>query len=183
MLLGATRGSFRGVGVQDLAAEGIGRRAEHRFQWLEALENPVVIPGVDLGLVLTQLVFEIAQRARIVERMDVAGNHLRRRPHLRPFERIARQQRRLGMHLIEIFDDRERLNEHVAGIELQRRHAHLRVDRAVFRLLVEAALLEQVDRDHLAAQALEVERDAHPVGRRRAKIGIELHVSSLQGDP
>src|SRR6516165_12609347 len=59
------------VGEGDLAAEGIGRRAEHRFQWLEAVENPVVVPGVDLGLVLTQLVFEIAQRARIVERMDV----------------------------------------------------------------------------------------------------------------
>src|SRR5262249_51260056 len=94
-------------------------------------------------------------------------------------ERIARQQRRLRMHLVEIFDDGERLNEHVTGIELQRRHAHLRVDRAVFRLPVEAALLLQVNGDHLAAQALEVERDAHPVGRGRAKIGIKLHVSSV----
>jgi len=42
------------------------------------------------------------------------------------------------------------------------RHAHLRSDRAVFRLLVEAALFQQVDRDHLAAQALEVERDVAP---------------------
>jgi len=80
---------------------------------------------------------------------------------------------------VEIFDDRERLREHLAGIESQRRHAHLRVDRAILRFLVEAALLLQVNRHHLGAQSLEVERDTHPIRRGRAKIGIELHVSSL----
>src|SRR5215471_4895694 len=169
------------IGQRDLAAEGIGRRADHGFHRGEALENPVVIPGVDLGLVLTKLVLEVAQRSHIVERVDVAGDHLGERAHLRPLDGVARQQRRLGMDFVEIFDDRERLNEHVAGIELQGRQAHLRIDRAIFRFLVEAALLLQVDRNHLAAQALEVERDAHPIGRRRAKIGIKLHVSSLAG--
>src|SRR5262249_14350119 len=140
------------VSERDPAAAGIGLRVDHGFHRGKALENPVVIPGVDLGLVLTELVLEVAQRTRIVERMDVAGDQLRHRPHLRPFDRIARQQRRLGMYLIEIFDDRERLNEHLAGIELQGRHAHLRVDCAVFRSLVEAALLLQVDRNRLAAE-------------------------------
>src|SRR4029077_11275574 len=32
------------VGERDLAAAGIRRREEHRFQWLEAIKNPVVIP-------------------------------------------------------------------------------------------------------------------------------------------
>ena len=112
--------------------------------------------------------------------MDVAGDHLRERAHLRAFQRVARQQRRLRMDLVEIFDDGERLDQHVAGIELQRRHPHLRVDRAEFRLLVEAALLLQVDRDRLVGQALEVERDAYPIGRRRAEIGIEFHGSSWE---
>src|SRR5262245_6456895 len=72
------------VGERDLVAEGVGRRAEHGFQRLKAFENPVVIPGVDLGLVLTELVLEVAQRSHIVERMDVAGDHLRQCPHLCP---------------------------------------------------------------------------------------------------
>jgi len=45
---------------------------------------------------LAEFVLEIAQRASIVERMDVAGDHLRQRPHLRPFERIARSSGGLG---------------------------------------------------------------------------------------
>ena len=102
--------------------------------------------------------------------------------HLGPLDRIARQQRRLRVNLVEILDDRERLDEHVAGIELQRRHAHLRIDRAEVRLPVEAALLLQMDRDHVAGEPLEVERDANPKGRRRAKVGVELHVSSLRSD-
>ena len=32
-------------------------------------------------------------------------------------DRIARQQRRLRMGVVEVSDDRERLGQHVAGIE------------------------------------------------------------------
>src|SRR5262245_43824255 len=42
------------VDERDLVAEGIGRRVDHGFHRGEALENPVVIPGVDFGLVLTE---------------------------------------------------------------------------------------------------------------------------------
>ena len=38
------------------------------------------------------------------------------------------------------------------------------------------ALLLQVDRHGVVGDALEVERDADPVGRRRAEIRIELHL-------
>src|SRR6266446_9439173 len=55
------------IGERNLAAEGIGRRTDHGFHRGEALENPVVVPGVDLGLVLTKLVLEIAQRSHVVE--------------------------------------------------------------------------------------------------------------------
>ena len=97
--------------------------------------------------------------------MDVAGNQLGQRPHPRPADWIGRQQRRLRMHFVEIFDDRQRLREHLAGVEGQRRHAHLRIDRAVLRLLVETALLLQMDRNHLAAQAFQIERDANSISR------------------
>ena len=50
--------------------------------------------------------------------MNVAGDQLRQRAHLGAVDRVARQQRRLRMDLVEIFDDGERLGEDFAGIEL-----------------------------------------------------------------
>src|SRR5262249_46926901 len=38
------------VGKRDLAAERVGTGLQQRFQCLEAVEDPVVIPRVDLGL-------------------------------------------------------------------------------------------------------------------------------------
>ena len=46
------------------------------------------------------------------------------------------------------------------------------------RGLVLAAVLGQMDRDHLIGLILQVERDAHPIGGRRAEIGIEFHRTS-----
>src|SRR5689334_22045326 len=40
------------VGQRDLAAVRVGSRPEQLFQRLETVEDPVVVPGVDLGLVL-----------------------------------------------------------------------------------------------------------------------------------
>ncbi len=163
------------IGERDVAAEGVGAGADQLLHRVEAVGDPVVIPGVDLGLLMLERVLQIAQRADIVERMDIAGDDLGDRPHLGALQRIARQERGLRMDLVEILDDRHRLDEHVAGIERERGEPHVRVDGAVFRLAVDAAFLLQMDRDHLADQALEIERDAHPVGGRRAEIGIELH--------
>src|SRR6266542_5028783 len=108
-------------------------------------------------------------------RMDVTGDELRGRAHLRALDEITRQQRRLRVGLVEIFYDGERLGEHFTRVERERRHAHQRIDRAKLGLAVDPALLLEVNRDHVVAEALEVERDAHPVGGGRAEIRIELH--------
>src|SRR5262249_54421620 len=50
------------IGERDGAAEGIEARTDHRLQCFEAHEEPMVVPAIDLGLVLPQLVLEIAQR-------------------------------------------------------------------------------------------------------------------------
>ena len=47
--------------------------------------------------------------------MDVAGDDLRQRTHMRTLERIGGKKRRLGLDLVEILNDRERLREHVAA--------------------------------------------------------------------
>ena len=46
-------------------------------------------------------------------------------------QRILRQQRRLGMGLVQPFDDGERLGQDRAGVVLQRRHQPLRIDREI----------------------------------------------------
>ena len=110
--------------------------------------------------------------------MDVAGDHLGERAHMGACDRIGRQQRRLGMDLVEILDDGERLDQHVAVVERQRRHAPLRIDGAELGRVLLAAALGEMDRLHLVGEALEIERDPRPVGGRRAEIGIELHETS-----
>jgi hypothetical protein len=58
---------------------------------------------------------------------------------------IARQQRRLGMRLVQVIDDGERLGQHLAVVELQGRDARLRVDGPVFRRELLAAVLGEMD--------------------------------------
>src|SRR5262249_37926444 len=162
------------VGERNVCAKGVGSGREHRLERSEAFEDPVVVPGVDRRLLLTELVLEVAQRRKIVERMDVAGDELRGSAHLRPLDRVMWQERGLRMDLVDIFDDGERLGEHFPGVERECRYPHQRFDRPVFGLAVDPSLLLQVDRNHVVAEPLEVERDAHPVGGGRTKIRIEL---------
>ena len=62
---------------------------------------------------MSELTLEVLQRNKIVEGMNVAGNELCNRPRFGPTERIRWQQRRIGMNVVKIFDDRERLREHL----------------------------------------------------------------------
>ncbi len=84
----------------------------------------------------------------------------------------GRQERRLGVFLLEVFEDRERLEQPRPAVD-QRRHHHLRVDRAVLWRELVAAL--QMEVHIVAAEPFKVERDAHAETRLRAVIGIELH--------
>src|SRR5215472_7225659 len=81
------------------------------------------------------------------------------------------------MRFVEIFDDGKRLDQRVAVRGDQDRYAHLRIDRAKLRQLVMAAILDQMNRRCVVADALQIERNAHAVGRRGAEKGIKLHMS------
>ena len=65
--------------------------------------------GVALLLIDRQRILQVAHDARVVERMDVAGDAQRQRAHRGARGRIRRQQRRRRMRLIQVFDDRQRL--------------------------------------------------------------------------
>src|SRR5206468_9214054 len=73
--------------------------------------------------------------------------------------------------LFHRIQDRQALGQDVAVAEIQRRGEALRIDRAVLGLALLAG--DQVDADVIVGDALELQADAHPVGRRRAPRGIE----------
>src|SRR5216684_62487 len=174
-------GNEADVGEGDLGAERVGPRCDHRLDRLETGHDPMRVPSVDSGLVVVERSLEVLQHDEVVERMDVAGDRLGHGANLGAPHGIAGQQRWLPVRLLEIIDDGQRLGEHFAAGNGERRHPHLRVDAAVFGAPLLAACLREVDGQDLVAQSLEIERDAHPVGGGGAKIRIELqHGCSLQ---
>ena len=161
----------------DARTERIRAGLEQRLDRLEAGDHPGAVPFVDRRLIVAELL-QIVQRHQIVERMDVARDDLRHRAHMRALERVDRQQRRFRIDLFQILDDRKRLDDGVAARQRQRRNPHLRIDRADIPRSC-AGRRPWSDGSRSSHRAiLQVERDAHPIGGRRAEIGIELHAGS-----
>ena len=135
------------VGERHMRAERVGAGPHQRLERVEALRHPVAIPVVGRRLVVLERTLQVVQRHQIVQRMDVAGDDLRNGAHLRALDR-DRPGSSGGsrIDLVEIFDDRERLQQHLAGGERERRHALLRIDRAEFLAPLPAAVARQVHR-------------------------------------
>src|SRR5262249_4577230 len=103
------------------------------------------------------------------------------RAHERAVGGFLGQNRRLGMALFEVFDDRERLRQH-AAVVFERRQQRLGVFRDVGGGQVLAAAAPPTNRPRLGSAALQIERDAHAIGRRAVKKSIELHHVGLIKD-
>ena len=65
------------VGERHVRAAGIGAGRDHGLDRLEAFDHPMVVPGVDLRLLVLELTLDVLQRDEIVERMNIASDHLR----------------------------------------------------------------------------------------------------------
>src|ERR1700704_1511903 len=155
---------------------------EMGFERGERLDVPMAAPCHPGGLVDLELMLEIFAHPRHDQRMRIAGDDLGEPAGAGAAARIARQQRGLRVGLVEIFDDRQRLEQDRSVAIEQRRKRHHGIDRAVVGLAL--LPLHQVHVDDLVGRhALEVERDADPIGRERAPERIELHgsVSSATG--
>jgi len=98
---------------------------------------------------------------------------MRQRPDAGAAARIGGQQRRLGMHLVQVLHDGHRLKEHVAVVLDERGDHHLRVDGSVLGLALLAGI--EIDVDGLVGEPLEIKGDADAEGGERAPVGIELH--------
>ncbi len=141
-----------------------------------------MVPGVDRRLLLMHLVFQIAKRTKIVHRMDIAGDDIRQRTHVCTRDRVFRQERRLWLDLFEILNDGERLDEYLAVRRVSASGTRICGLTARYSgLAMPPAILDQMDRDRLVGDALEIERDAHAISGRRAEIRIELHGRKTAG--
>src|SRR5471030_1463329 len=103
------------VAVAEIA--GLLMVGDQRLEGAEALDDPVVVPALDRLLVLAELLAEIAQHPQIVDRVDVAGDDLRQSADAGAVAGMARQQRRLAVRLVEILDDRQRLDESLVLVD------------------------------------------------------------------
>ena len=106
-----------------------------------------------------KLPFEIFSHARDDKGMRVHRRHLTKRPHMRACAQVHRQERRLRIFLLEVFEDRKRLHQRRAVAVEQRRHHHLRIERPIGR--VELVALEQIERNRFSDQPFQTQRDAH----------------------
>src|SRR5208282_6024762 len=111
-------------------------------------------------------------RVRDIDQRDSA--------HPGPRLRVSRQQRRLGILLVEIFEDGQRLEQLDLAVD-QRRHHHLRVDCPI--LGSELVALFEMQEAVPTRDALQVKRDAHAEARLRAVICVKLHPSLLSPQP
>src|SRR5215213_6899067 len=65
------------VGHRDMRPECVGAGADQRFDRIEALRHPMPVPFIHRRLIVLQRAFEIIERRQVVERVNIAGDHLR----------------------------------------------------------------------------------------------------------
>src|SRR5215470_1018788 len=191
------RGKGRRVALEELRADGVRRDADvgerrpiamaepaglrlagkMRLDRPRALVEPVPDPLQPLRLVDLELVAEVVADPRHDQRVDVARRDLRQPPDARAGARLAREERRLGMGLVQVLEDRERLEERWGVAVEERRHHALRVDAAVPGR--ELLALQEIDDRLLEGDRLEVERDPHAERGERAPEAVEFHAVSL----
>src|SRR5690606_317143 len=165
------------VGMTEAACRRM--TAQLRLEPRETFDDPVPIPRIHVRLVLPEAISQIVQHTQIVQRMDIARDSERDRAHARTLERGIRQQRRLRIELVQVFDDRERLREHETVIRFDRRNQALRVHGEILGRPM-LALCERL-RNGLVRELLEVQRNAYAVSGRAAKQSVELEHESVVG--
>ena len=143
------------IGKARLGAQCKRRRCaarEQPFIGREPLGRPMLAPVLDrLGIGAKGLGEMIADAGRH-QRMRIGNRHQRQRARIGPLLGILRYQPRFGLNIVEIFDDRQRL-EHGMAVVNEGRHHTLGVDGLITRLELLAG--EDVDRNFLERESLE----------------------------
>jgi hypothetical protein len=144
-----------------LRTQGKGSRRPARkkpFIGCKSLGRPMLAPAFDRFGIGVKCLGEMIADARHHQGMSVGDRHQRQRARIGPFLWILRYQPRVGLDILEIFDDCQRLEHGMAVVNKGRHHA-LGIDGFITRLELFAG--KNVDRNFLERQALEPEGYPH----------------------
>src|SRR5882762_5524157 len=108
---------------------------EKGFHHPEAFGDPMPVPGVHALFVELVGLADVFPHAQVVERMDLAGDDLRKGAHVGAVERVGGKELRPRINLVQVFDDRERLGQNPSAV-LERGNQALCVERFIARLQV-----------------------------------------------
>ena len=118
-------------------------------------------PAVTLDLGSIEFAFQILHHAQVVQRMDVAGDHLRQSAHACALTRRGRQDLPFAViNFIQVFDDRHRLADHAHAVD-QYWNQFLGIEFAERRRMLLAARIDQMHGHDVVDQAFQIQRDAH----------------------
>eukprot|EP01137_Pigoraptor_chileana_P012682 Opistho-2@65302 len=156
-------------------AELAGHAAQALLHDLQPALHPVPVPAVLVVLADAHLLGQVAQHAKVVDRVDLAGDVLRQAAHLRPADRAVGQQRRLGIQLVQVLDDGQRLGQARLAV-LQHRHQARARGAGIGLLLLFIA--HQMHAAVVVVQAFQGQRDAHAPGGGGAEIAEEFHAGT-----
>src|SRR5260370_4159499 len=146
-------GNGRRVAMAEPA--GVAAAGELRLQGLEPLVDPVAQPLQAPGLVETELALEEIAHPRHDERMRVASDDHGKRANPCPAPRVGREQARLRMRFVEIFDDGQRLMKRRPAAVAESGTEHLRLGLALASPAL--ASFKDIDLAPIGLDALEVE--------------------------
>src|SRR5882762_1677695 len=156
--------------------------AQREWGWWPALKKPLIgrkplcrpvpAPVLDRVSVGAKGLCEMIADPWYHEWMRIGDRHQRQGARIGALFRIKRDQPRLGLDVFEILDDGERLKHGVAVVDEGRHHA-FGVNRLVAGLELFAG--EDIDRDLLERQPLELERYPDPERCNRPPKSVNLN--------
>src|SRR5258707_12693748 len=138
----------------------------------EPLDRPVLAPVLDRVSIGAKGLRQMIADPWHHQRVSVRDRHQRHRARIGALFRVLRDQPRLGLDILEIFDDRERLKDRMTIVNKGGYHAP-----GVNRLIPTRELFsgENIDRDFLERQALEIERHSDPERGNRSPKSLDLN--------
>src|SRR5690606_32256662 len=159
-------------------AAGGGIAGEHGFDTAQPDVDPVPIPRIFGGVISTQFMLQVLEHAQVIQRMDIAGDRLRNGSNPRPTCGVLWKQRRFRVRLFKVFQYGHGLTDGHVAID-QRGDQRSRIQRLVRVGKLLTAVFEQMYRQMLVVDTLEIQRDTYAVGGRAAEIAVQLHQASF----
>ena len=134
--------------------------------------GPMLAPILDRLGVCTEGFGQMVTDARHHQRMGIGSRHQGERTRIGALLCIRWNEPRFRLDVVQIFNDRQRLEDRMAVVD-ERRHHAFGVDSLIARL--ELFPGKNIDRSFIKRQSLESERDPHTKGSDRPPESVDLY--------